>query len=217
MMNTNTIMRTQAILMLILLFFSSCTNKDTEMKNTVPAIDKKGTNAKLEFVSFNHSEFYDTLYCDVKMIENGKKIIFGDIKEQNIKIKESGFDSLNAPIFIESKYLKDKNVIGDISILILMDVSASIDPTEVKKQKEAIKQLKELLPNNKIYFSLMDASITPTQEFSVADLNYALDKASERPPSEKHLYIDDVKEYVNAAKKIGWDGIHFKNYVCKRN
>jgi len=31
-------------------------------------------------------------------------------------------------------------------------------------------------------------------------------------PSEKHLYIDDVKEYVNAAKKIGWDGIHFKNY-----
>ena len=31
-------------------------------------------------------------------------------------------------------------------------------------------------------------------------------------PSEKHLYIDDVKEYVNSAKKIGWDGILFKDY-----
>ena len=31
-------------------------------------------------------------------------------------------------------------------------------------------------------------------------------------PAEKHLYIDDVKAYVNAAKKIGWDGILFKNY-----
>lgn len=30
--------------------------------------------------------------------------------------------------------------------------------------------------------------------------------------SDKHLYIDDIKEYVNAAKKIGWDGILFKNY-----
>jgi putative hydrolase of the HAD superfamily len=33
-----------------------------------------------------------------------------------------------------------------------------------------------------------------------------------KEPSAKHLYIDDVKEYVNGAKKLGWDGILFKNY-----
>ncbi len=31
-------------------------------------------------------------------------------------------------------------------------------------------------------------------------------------PSEEHIFIDDVEEYVNAAKKLGWDGIHFRNY-----
>lgn len=31
-------------------------------------------------------------------------------------------------------------------------------------------------------------------------------------PSEKHIFIDDVEEYVNAAKLLGWDGIHFRNY-----
>jgi len=31
-------------------------------------------------------------------------------------------------------------------------------------------------------------------------------------PAEEHIFIDDVEEYVNAAKKLGWDGIHFRNY-----
>ena len=31
-------------------------------------------------------------------------------------------------------------------------------------------------------------------------------------PSEEHIFIDDVEEYVNAAKSLGWDGIHFKGY-----
>lgn len=28
-------------------------------------------------------------------------------------------------------------------------------------------------------------------------------------PSEKHLFIDDVKEYIDAARKNGWGGIQF--------
>lgn len=31
-------------------------------------------------------------------------------------------------------------------------------------------------------------------------------------PSEEHIFIDDIEEYVEAAIKIGWDGIHFKDY-----
>jgi putative hydrolase of the HAD superfamily len=31
-------------------------------------------------------------------------------------------------------------------------------------------------------------------------------------PSEEHIFIDDVMEYVDAAKSIGWDGIHFVGY-----
>ena len=46
-------------------------------------------------------------------------------------------------------------------------------------------------PEEKIYLAVEDAS---------------------RYPSEEHIFIDDVEEYVNAAKKLGWDGIHFENY-----
>ena len=31
-------------------------------------------------------------------------------------------------------------------------------------------------------------------------------------PSEEHIFIDDILEYVNAAKTLGWDGIQFVNY-----
>jgi putative hydrolase of the HAD superfamily len=31
-------------------------------------------------------------------------------------------------------------------------------------------------------------------------------------PSEEHFYIDDIQEYVDAAKKIGWDAVQFINY-----
>lgn len=30
--------------------------------------------------------------------------------------------------------------------------------------------------------------------------------------SEEHIFIDDILEYVNAAQKIGWDGIQFLSY-----
>ncbi|MCK9425304.1 MAG: HAD family phosphatase [Ignavibacteriaceae bacterium] len=40
---------------------------------------------------------------------------------------------------------------------------------------------------------------------------------------EEHLFIDDILEYVNGAKKLGWDGIQFNGYenlveeLLKRN
>ena len=31
-------------------------------------------------------------------------------------------------------------------------------------------------------------------------------------PSDEHLFIDDIGKYVDAAKNLGWDGIHFTGY-----
>ena len=39
----------------------------------------------------------------------------------------------------------------------------------------------------------------------------AVEKASDFP-SEQHFYTDDIEEYVNAAKKIGWDAVCFQGY-----
>jgi putative hydrolase of the HAD superfamily len=30
--------------------------------------------------------------------------------------------------------------------------------------------------------------------------------------SEEHIFIDDIEKYVDAAKNLGWDGIHFTSY-----
>ena len=31
-------------------------------------------------------------------------------------------------------------------------------------------------------------------------------------PSEEHIFVDDILEYVDAAKSLGWDGIQFVGY-----
>ncbi len=31
-------------------------------------------------------------------------------------------------------------------------------------------------------------------------------------PSKEHIFIDDIKEYGDGAKKLGWDAIHFTGY-----
>lgn len=43
------------------------------------------------------------------------------------------------------------------------------------------------------------------------EIYQAVEKISEFPPGE-HIFIDDILEYVNAAKGLGWDGIHFLGY-----
>ena len=39
----------------------------------------------------------------------------------------------------------------------------------------------------------------------------AVEKSS-GSPAEEHIFIDDIEEYVNAAKSFSWDGVHFKDY-----
>ena len=31
-------------------------------------------------------------------------------------------------------------------------------------------------------------------------------------PSAEHIFIDDIFEYAEGAKKLGWDAIQFKSY-----
>lgn len=39
----------------------------------------------------------------------------------------------------------------------------------------------------------------------------AVETFTQKPP-EEHIFIDDIFEYAEAAKKLGWDAIQFKNY-----
>jgi glucose-1-phosphatase len=41
---------------------------------------------------------------------------------------------------------------------------------------------------------------------------YKAVEAFTQKPSEEHIFIDDILEYAEGAKKLGWDAIQFKGY-----
>ena len=59
---------------------------------------------------------------------------------------------------------------------------------------------------DKLFLSHEVGFIKPEKEFY-----QAVEKESGFP-SEEHIFIDDILEYVDAAKKLGWDGIQFLGY-----
>lgn len=59
---------------------------------------------------------------------------------------------------------------------------------------------------DKLIFSHEVKFIKPEKEIYIQ-----VEKASSFP-SEEHVFIDDILEYVDAAKSLGWDGIQFVGY-----
>lgn len=58
---------------------------------------------------------------------------------------------------------------------------------------------------DKIFLSHEVGFVKPEKE-----IYQAVEKSSGLP-SEEHIFIDDIEEYVNAAKNLGWDGIQYIN------
>ncbi len=57
----------------------------------------------------------------------------------------------------------------------------------------------------KLFLSHEIGAVKPEKEIYLAVQNYT----GEKPGA--HLFIDDIKEYAEAAKKLGWRAIHFVN------
>lgn len=59
---------------------------------------------------------------------------------------------------------------------------------------------------DKLFLSHEVGFVKPEEGIYRAVENYS------KLPSEEHIFIDDIEEYVDAAKKLGWDGIQFIGY-----
>jgi len=44
------------------------------------------------------------------------------------------------------------------------------------------------------------------------EMIYRAVEKSSGSSAKEHIFIDDIEEYVNAAKSFGWDSVHFKAY-----
>jgi len=59
---------------------------------------------------------------------------------------------------------------------------------------------------NQIFLSHEIGAVKPEEKIYRTVESYTQKKSSE------HFFIDDIQEYVDGAKKCGWDGVQFVNY-----
>ncbi len=59
---------------------------------------------------------------------------------------------------------------------------------------------------DKLFLSHQVGFVKPEPEIYKAVQSYT------KKNPEEHIFIDDVLEYVEGAKSVGWDAIHFQNY-----
>lgn len=84
--------------------------------------------------------------------------------------------------------------------LILLSNTNSIHEKYGWEHYEFLKYFDDLILSHKI------GAVKPEEKI------YCAVEKSSGSPAEEHIFIDDIEEYVNAAKSFGWDGVHFKSY-----
>jgi HAD superfamily hydrolase (TIGR01509 family) len=100
----------------------------------------------------------------------------------------------------------DENVVSLLPVLkkdyklFLLSNTNSIHQRYGWQKYEFIKYFDELILSHEI------GSVKPEEK-----IYRAVEKASGFP-SEEHFYVDDIEEYVNAAKNLGWDAVQFVDY-----
>lgn len=99
-----------------------------------------------------------------------------------------------------NKVIKILPILKEKYKLILLSNTNSIHERYGWKHYSFLKYFDDLVLSHKV------GSIKPEEK-----IYHAVEKSS-GSPAEEHIFIDDIEEYVEAAKSLGWDGIHFKGY-----
>ncbi len=84
--------------------------------------------------------------------------------------------------------------------LVLLSNTSNIHKKYGWGQYPFIKNFDKLILSHKV------KSVKPEEKI------YRAAESFTKEPSDTHIFIDDILEYVNAAKGLGWDGIQFVGY-----
>ena len=84
--------------------------------------------------------------------------------------------------------------------LILLSNTNSIHERYGWEHYDFLKYFDDLILSHKI------GAVKPEEKI------YRAVEKSSGSSAEEHIFIDDIEEYVNAAKSFGWDGVQFKGY-----
>jgi len=150
-------------------------------------------------------EKYKRNYEVHRMFEKGKiseKIFIA----QMLEYLEHKIDSETFCRYWSDIFALNKNIIALLPELkknyklYLLSNTNSIHKKHGYENYDFLKMFDEIILSHEVGF------IKPEEE-----IYRAVEKVSGFP-SEEHIFIDDILEYVEAAKTIGWDGIQFVGY-----
>jgi len=134
-----------------------------------------------------------------ELSDNEFLIILNEWSEN--KIDEENLKRIYADLFVENKettallpILKEKYK------LVLLSNTNFIHQKYGWEKYDFLKHFDKLILSHEV------GAIKPEERI------YRAVEAFTNESSESHVFIDDIAEYVEGAKKCGWDGIHFKSH-----
>ncbi len=119
----------------------------------------------------------------------------------NHKIDEKTFCEYYSHIFSENKEVVDllPKLKKSFTLVLLSN-------TNIIHYEYGWKQYSFLKHFEKIVVSYEAGAVKPETKIYKAVESY-----TQRKPGE-HFFIDDIPEYIDAARKLGWNGVQFKGY-----
>lgn len=164
---------------------------------------------KLEKIEENLGQKFLTFYMDNynihRSFERGElsEQEFLDIMLTNLdnKLDKETFCNYYSKVFSENKNVTA--LLPELKkdyMLVLLSNTNSIHREYGWKDYNFLKYFDKLILSYEV------KAYKPEEEIYKAAENFTL-----KPPGE-HIFIDDIQKYSDAAKKLGWDAIHFTNY-----
>ena len=152
--------------------------------------------------------FVDTYFANYDFHRDFER---GEISEENfikrmLEILDHSIDGETFCNYFSSIFKQNKEVAALLPALknkcklILLSNTNSIHEKYGWEHYDFLKYFDDLILSHKI------GAVKPEEKI------YRAVEKSSGSPAEEHIFIDDIEEYVNAAKSFGWDGVQFKGY-----
>jgi glucose-1-phosphatase len=150
-------------------------------------------------------QFYKDNYNIHRSFEKGelpeKKFISIMLESLKNKLDKESFCNYYSKIFVENKDVT--SLLPELKkkyLLVLLSNTNSIHREYGWKDYDFIKHFSKMILSYEV------KALKPEEKIYRAVENFT------QKPSGEHIFIDDVREYSEAAKKIGWDAIQFITY-----
>jgi len=155
-------------------------------------------------------EYYRSHYSVHRDFERGKipEDVFID---QMLKVIDNKID---AETFL--KYYSDIFTVNEEVVSLLPKLKKNyklflLSNTDSIHQKYGWQKYEFLKYFDKLILSHEVGAVKPEEKI------YRAVEAASSLPSEEHFFIDDIREYVDAAKNIGWEAVQFTGYEALIN